>query len=171
MKNRITSFLILLLLITSCNIGNQQQHDWRIALQTTKTGEVVDGSKQELITAIRNGADLKIGWGHKGKNHSIEHLSEPIWLAILDEKEVLAKLHPQYSSSLNWDSLQGNHADSSILNEEWRVVLSTKGNFDAIWYDRKKDTLIKRVPQNHAMTWFVRSKTILDNRKLFEDNN
>ena len=168
--NKAVHIFLLLYLIVSCNSHTERSNEWKIALRTAKSGEVVRGSKQELITAIRNGADIKIGWGHKGKNHSIEHLSEPIWLAVLDEKEVLAKLHPQYSSSLDWDSLQGNHADPKVLHQEWRVVINTNGSFDAIWYDRKADSLIRPVPQNHSMTWFVRFNNALDNHKLFDEN-
>ena len=86
-------------------------------------------------------------------------MSEPIWLAVLDGEEVLAKLHPQYSSTLDWDALSGNHSDKKVLHQEWRVVINTDGSFDAIWYDRRTDSLIRRVPQHHTMTWFVRNQT------------
>lgn len=147
---------------------NTPSDNWVIALKTSKIGERLEGSKAKLIQAIRNGNDIKIGWGSKGKSHTIEHLSEPIWLAILDEKEVLAKLHPQSLPTIDWDSLNANYSNTEILNQEWRVVITTKGTFDAIWYDRKLDTLIKRVPQQHSMTWFVSSNSSINNNNFFE---
>ncbi|WP_350285858.1 hypothetical protein [uncultured Croceitalea sp.] len=159
MKNPFTVCLLLIcFMVQSCH--NETKYEtWMVALKTSKDGNVIKGSKPQLIKAIRNGADIKIGWGNKGKNHSIEHLSVPIWLAVLDGKEVLAKLHPQYSSTLDWDTLSGNHSDKEVIHQEWRVVINTDGSFDAIWYDRKTDSLIRRVPQHHTMTWFVRNQT------------
>ncbi|UII77468.1 hypothetical protein LV716_06780 [Flagellimonas sp. HMM57] len=154
MKN---TFLLLLLIILSSCVGRQQRsNDWHIVLKTDRDGSILKGSKQELINAIRNGQDLKIGWGGKRENLSIEHLSAPIWLAILNEKEVMAHLDPQVLSHIDWDSLNVSYKDSIKLQQEWRVVLSTKSNFDAVWYDKKADTLIRRWPQKHIMTWFAK---------------
>lgn len=133
---------------------NTSQSTWHVVYKNNKQGNTISGSKQELISAIRAGSDIKIGWGSKGKNHSIEHLSNPIWLAILDEKEVVAHLDPQVLSNINWETLSATYKDSLKLREEWRVVITTKGEFDAIWYDKKHDSLIKRRPQNHNITWF-----------------
>lgn len=160
--------IFMLLYFVSCDQSQEPSSEWTIALRTTKTGEVVKGSKQELITAIRNGADIKIGWGNRGKQHTIEHLSEPIWLAVLDEKEVVASLHPQSLAQTDWDKLESHYSNSNTLHEEWRVSITTKGSFDAIWYDRRGDSLIKRVPQNHAMTWFVKYNSELANGTLFD---
>ncbi|GAB5473839.1 MAG: hypothetical protein Mars2KO_19380 [Maribacter sp.] len=167
MKNKLKFLCVVLCLvfISSCadkNGLNQIQ----LVLKTDKQGNVIKGSKQALIDAIRNGADIKVGWGSKGKTHTIEHLSEPIWLAIMDEKEVVAKLHPQYSATTNWDSLSADHSNSAILHQEWRVVLTTKSSFDAIWYDRKLDTIIKRVPQQHPMSWFSNQTPSLEKPSL-----
>ena len=146
--------LCLPLLFFSCD-NEKKSKGWEIAYKVDKTGNTLLGNKDKLINAIRKGADIKIGWGSKGKNHSIEHLSAPIWLAILDKKEVIAHLNPQILSTIEWDSLSANYKDSLKLNEEWRVVLTSKGEFDAIWYDRKGDSLLKRMPQKHQITWFV----------------
>ncbi|WP_435624179.1 hypothetical protein [Flagellimonas sp.] len=148
-------FYFAITLLFSCSGNQSQQNKWRIVLKTDKDGTVLKGSKLELINAIRNGQDLKIGWGGKREDLSIEHLSTPIWLAILSEKEVMAHLDPQVLSAIDWDSLNANYEDASLLQKEWRVVLTTKGDFDAVWYDKKADTLIRRWPQKHIMTWFA----------------
>ena len=148
-------FYFAIILLFSCSGNQPQQNKWRIVLKTDKNGTVLKGSKLELINAIRNGQDLKIGWGGKREDLSIEHLSTPIWLAILSEKEVMAHLDPQVLSAIDWDSLNANYKDASLLQKEWRVVLTTKGDFDAVWYDKKADTLIRRWPQKHIMTWFA----------------
>ncbi len=153
--SKIIIAMISFFLVISCTTNNQDSN-WSIAFKNDKDGNVIHGSKNELINAIRNGADIRIGWGSKGKKHQIEHLSDPIWIAILDEKEIMIHLHPQVLSSINWDKYTVNYADSTLLRKEWRVVLTTKGEFDAVWYDRKEQLVSKRIPQNHVITWFVR---------------
>lgn len=153
-------FLALLILVSISCANTERNNEWNIIYKNDKDGNALIGSKTQLINAIRLGQDIKIGWGAKGENHSIEHLSEPIWLAILDEKEVIAHLNPQILSTIEWDNLSANYSESLKLNEEWRVVITSKGEFDAVWYDRSRDSVIKRMPQNHVISWF--SKNVED---------
>ncbi|MEX0289053.1 MAG: hypothetical protein AB3N14_08060 [Flavobacteriaceae bacterium] len=153
-------------LLFSCK-SEDKNTVYSIIYKNDKEGKVLGGSKEALIGYIRGGAEIKIGWGAKGKSHSIEHLSEPIWLAVLDEAEVIAHLDPQILSKTDWDNLSANYADSTLLNQEWRVVITTKGEFDAVWYDRTTGKLIKRRPQNHTITWFARGD--YNNQPLFLD--
>lgn len=141
--------------LLSCQ-PNTANVSYEIVYKNDKEGNSLKGSKEALIDCIRGGADIKIGWGAKGANHSIEHLSEPIWIAVLDESEVIAHLDAQVLSETNWEELSANYADSTLLDQEWRVVITSKGEFDAIWYDRIEGSVVKRRPQNHTMTWFAK---------------
>ena len=154
MKYRLILALLLILAI-SCKSEDQNVH-YQIVYQNDKAGNAILGSKENLIAHIRGGADIKIGWGSKGKTRRIEHLSEPLWISVLNEKEVIAQLDPHYTATTDWNTLTSTFSDSLEVNIEWRVVLSTKGEFDAIWYDKHKGTLVRRVPQKHAMTWFAK---------------
>ncbi|MEM6697014.1 MAG: hypothetical protein AAF599_01360 [Bacteroidota bacterium] len=111
---------------------------------------------------------MKIGWGSKGETRSIEHLSEPIWIAIPNESEVIVHLAPQVLSGIDWENLTASYQDSIALNQEWRVVISTKGEFDAVWYDRATHQLLRRVPQRHVMTWFVKGGKNNESNAFFE---
>lgn len=168
-RKNYTPLLLIFLLISIISCNENTIDYWEVALKTNKNGKPIEGSKAKLIQAIRNGKDIKIGWGSKGQTRSIEHLSEPIWLGILNEQEVMAKLHPQLlGGTIDWENLTSNYSNTKVLQQEWRVVLTTKGSFDAIWYDRKGDTLIKHVPQQHPMTWFVSTNGIDRNIPLFK---
>jgi len=127
-----------------------------VLYKNDKNGKALLGSKSKIIHAIRKGADIKIGWQSIGKTRKIEHLSEPIWLAVLNEKEVVAYLDPQVFADTDWDNLTASYLDDEKLKIEWRVVLTTSGSFDAVWYSKKNDSIIRRAPQNHQMTWFAR---------------
>lgn len=165
MNRRIIYILINVILI--CCKSENNDSFYQLVYKNDKNGNALKGSKQELIKFIRGGADIKIGWGTKGKNHSIEHLSEPIWIAILDEEEVIAHPHPQVLSKIDWNSLTANYSDSVLLNQEWRVVITTKGEFDAIWYNIENRTILKRIPQNHNISWFVKGSN--SNKPLFSN--
>ncbi len=157
-----------IILMVSC-YSEKSDSDFKITYKNDNEGNSIIGSKEELINHVRGGATIKIGWGSKGKTHSIEHLSEPIWIAVLDESEVIAHLDAQVLSKIDWVSLSANYADSTLLNQEWRVVITTKGEFDAVWYDRKNNEILKRRPQNHVITWFVKNSS-KDNSPLFKTN-
>ena len=139
----------------SCETHNNDR-GLTVLYKNDKEGNTLLGSKSKVVNAIRKGADIKIGWQSVGKTRKIEHLSTPVWLAVLNEREVVAYLDPQIFATMDWDNLSASYIDYKKLDIEWRVVLTTSGNFDAVWYDRKADTVIRRVPQNHQMTWFGR---------------
>lgn len=162
--NRVFIILILIL-IASCK-QKTLDSGYQVVYKNDKEGNTLLGSKELLINHIRGGAAIKIGWGSKGKTHSIEHLSEPIWIAILDELEVIAHLDAQVLSATDWDKLTANYSDSTLLNQEWRVVITSKGEFDAVWYDRNNGKVIRRRPQNHTMTWFAKGSSA-NNMPLF----
>ena len=151
-------FLLLITVFFSCQPDNKEAQ-FKIVYKNDREGKTLKGSKAELIRYIRGGAEIRIGWGGKGKSHRIEHLSDPIWIAVLDETEVIAHLDPQVLSRTDCDGLSANYADSILYHQEWRVVITTKGEFDAVWIDRNTNTLINRRPQNHVITWFAKGNS------------
>ncbi len=150
--------LFAMALLFSCQPENKSTH-FQIVYKNDREGNTLQGSKAELIKHLRGGSEIRIGWGGKGKSHSIEHLSDPIWIAVLDESEVIAHLDAQVLSKTDWDSLSANYADSTLYNQEWRVVITTKGEFDAVWIDRNTNKLINRRPQNHVISWFAKGNS------------
>ena len=133
---------------------------WKIAFKNNAQGETLSGSKEELINAIRSGSTIKVGWGWQKNGKSMEHISEPIWHLVLNDREVIVHLDPQVLSNTVWDSLSANYIDPALMDLEWRVVLSTRGEFDAVWYDREEHQVVRRLPQRHIMTWFVEQHSL-----------
>lgn len=150
-----TQLLTLLFVLISCTPSSQTS-TYQLVYKNDKQGNTVSGSKEALINAIRLGASVKIGWGSQGETRTIEHLSEPIWIAIPNEEEVIAYLDPQVFARLDWNDLTATYSDSLSATTEWRVAITTNGEFDAIWYDRKEHRITRRVPQKHVMSWYVK---------------
>jgi len=166
--NPITILIVFICIIPACSSIEEKESKWEIAFKNDEDGNTLLGSKQKLINSIRQESPIRIAWGAKGDAHSIEHISEPIWIAILDEKEVIAHLEPQVLSVIDWDNLLATYSDANKLNQEWRVVITTKDDFDAIWYDKKENRQIKRVPQNHVLSWFVQTSKTVRTKPFFE---
>lgn len=150
--------------------SHQPESSWQIAYKHDNSGERLAGSKEELFAAIRAGKSVRIGWGwyNEQRDLSIEHLADPIWLAIIDQKEVIAHLPPQVLSAIDWDTGTANYEKESLLDQEWRVVINTTGDFDAVWYDRKEGKRSRRSPQQHTITWFVNERAPASTKPLFD---
>ena len=165
MKNVLIAVVLVLAGALSSYLSMSQEKSqlvsrWKVAFKNNAQGETLSGSKEELIHAIRSGSTIKVGWGWQKDGKSMEHISEPIWHLVLNDQEVIIHLDPQVLSNTIWDSLSANYVDPGLLDLEWRVVLSTKGEFDAVWYDREKHEVIRRLPQRHIMTWFVEQHSL-----------
>ncbi len=164
MKTRI---LILSLVLFSCQILLAQ--GWQPVLRINEKGEVIAGSKDQLIQNIRQGKNVKIAWGWKRDNKSIEHISEPTWIAIMNEQDVLFHLDPQVFGGIEWEDRAGTFENKN-LKEEWRVIIDTNGTFDAVWYDRDNHEVTKRMPQRHRITWFVQNANDETPKPFFAGN-
>lgn len=170
MKMLIRCVFLLAVLLGSNACSDQQQDSWQVAYKHDNSGNPLAGSKDQLFAAIRAGKSIRIGWGwyNEGRDLSIEHLASPIWLAIIDQKEVIAHLPPQVLSAIDWDTGTANYEKESLLDQEWRVVINTTGDFDAVWYDRIEGKRSRRSPQHHTITWFVNERASASTKPLFD---
>ena len=149
-----------LLFLVSCSAQGLQ---WHLALKHTSQGDVQEGSVDELISAVRQGCDIRIAWGARRRTDStrtIEHISSPVWVSVRDGQSVEVQLD-DFLINL---SVLGEPAEEHPARERyggtekavmWRANLKTDGTFDAVWYDAATGTFITRVPQRHAMSWYV----------------
>jgi hypothetical protein len=129
---------------------------WVAAYKHDENGNPLEGSIDSLIAGIRNGYDVRVGWGwQKELGDSIvrlEHIAKPLFLTIIQEKSVsiIIDAHPllaSYIDSGNQKIAEGGHT--------WQCVLTTKGEFNAKVHHRSTGELIKDWPQRQRMTWFL----------------
>ncbi len=163
-KDRMSLSKVLVIVLVSFFLGffgqrlfksNTDNSGWHPVYKTDTDGTVLYGSTEELIKFLRKGYDLRLAWGWKQKDKSIEHLADPIWIAIINEKEVIVHLDPQVLSRIDWEEQSANYIDSTLFEYEWRVVISTTGSFDAVWYNRVTNKVHRRLPQQHPTTWMI----------------
>ena len=161
-----TTIVCLICILSYCNPLYAQK--WEVALRIDKEAAVVEGSKSKLINAIRQGCDVKIAWGWHNGEKSMEHISKPVWTAILNEEEVLFHIDPQVFGGIDWELLIGSF-EGKDLKDEWRVIIDTNGSFDAVWYNRDTHEISRRIPQSHKMTWFVQGYEASEAQPFFRD--
>lgn len=149
---------VFMVLISSCNpdISTPVQSGWQLIYKHDEKGIGIEGNIDSLIAGIRNGYDVRIGWGWERELGDsilrLEHMAEPLYISIIQDKNVSAIIdpHPMLESYIDIDKQRfgaGGHL--------WQCIMTTKGTFNAQVYDRSTGQLIKDWPQNHKMTWFL----------------
>ncbi|MBL4870402.1 MAG: hypothetical protein JKX72_05560 [Robiginitomaculum sp.] len=141
----------------------QPAEQWHLALSHDNQGDVLEGSESRLVSAIRQGCNIKVAWGARRKadaSRTIEHSARPIWISVRDGSKVEVQIgdflinlkvlgeptaeHPRRE--------QFGGTDKAV---KWRAALKTDGSFDAVWYYPHSGDFIKRVPQRYSMKWFT----------------
>ena len=155
--------IVMIVLLHSCIPAQDPVSDypcrefgWKAVYKHDENGEQIKGSLDSLIAGIRSGYSVRVGWGwEKEIGDSIvrlEHMATPIFLTILQEKEVSVVIdaHPLLQSYIELGSQrfrEGGHT--------WQCVLTTKGTFNAQVHHRATGELIRDWPQRQRMTWFL----------------
>ena len=145
---------IVLVMLFSSHKQDGPAEKWQLVYKNDEKGEALKGSKQALIAAIRNGYDIKVGWGFQLQKDStirLEHLAVPHFLSIVKEQEVTAIIHEHAM-------LQSYLSDTPKIRlpvQSWRCVLSTAGTFNAIYYPVDSPAKVKDFPQRHIISWYA----------------
>lgn len=129
---------------------------WTAVYKNGTHGEDLSGSKEQLLNAIRAGKDMRIGWGLmrevNGNKKSIEHVTSPVFITIVDESEVVAQLPEHLAQKNYWNINKAEFDHAAVM---WRGLISTTGSFDAIWVNRATGEEVRRSPQRGAFNWYV----------------
>ncbi|UJH67799.1 hypothetical protein [Allomuricauda sp. SCSIO 65647] len=155
--------MVFTMTIASCNQeGSKTQptepinSGWKAIYKHDENGKRIEGNIDSLVMGIRNGYDVRIGWGWQRELGDsilrLEHVAKPLYISIIQDKNVSAIIdpHPLLQSYIDIDGQtfgEGGHI--------WQCIMTTKGTFNAQVYDRSDGQLIKNWPQNHKMTWFL----------------
>lgn len=157
---RVLLITVSALLLNACATTGDH---WHLALRHDRDGSVMQGSHATLIDGIRNGCALRVAWGVRRSSdptRTIEHVATPVWVSLRDGQRVEVQLD-EFMINLNvLGEPAHEHANrvpygGTDRAVHWRASLTTNGEFNAVWFDRQSGELIRRVPQRHAMSWFV----------------
>jgi len=116
--------LVFFLLVFVSQLGNSQTYS--IVLETDFDGSVSSGSKEELISFIREGKPLRVGWQFDFDGDSIsdlEHWIDATFISIL-KQEVFTQIDPIFAQGPN-ESIPQVEIYSD--NTKWTAVIGTNG--------------------------------------------
>lgn len=167
------------MILTSCDeVGKSTakasptvETGWKAVYKHDENGKPISGNIDSLIMGIRNGLDVRVGWGwEKTLGDSLvrlEHMAQPLFLSVIQEKNVSAVIdaHPLLKSYIGID-----HQEIREGGHIWQCVLTTKGTFNAQLHNRSTGVLERDMPQRHKMTWFLDypNPPIKNNTPLYE---
>ena len=165
MSYRIFKFLVLVLVFISLYVHAYSQHE--IVLSTDFGGEVLSGSKAELISEIRKGKSVRIGWqldfDEDGKG-DFDHWAPAEFITILDG-EVFTQIR---NINLQVPKIDIPQVDIIPVNTMWTAILGTNGElvnrfvFEDLEYEFDKDgqpivdeKMENELAQREVMSWKV----------------
>lgn len=127
---------------------------WRLAYQHDTNGQRLAGSKEALFDAVRRGYPIRLTWGMAlpERNISVEHAAEPVFTTIANGAEVVAHLPEHIGQQSYWDPKQATFDNPAVM---WRGIMTTAGDFDAVFVNRATGDVVRRLPQKARIAWYV----------------
>ena len=115
---------ILLALLLSCLAYHVDAQSYNLVLQTDFDGQVVSGSKDQLISDLRTGKPVRVGWQldfDNDGNPDLEHWVDATFITIL-EGEVFTQVDPIYAQGPNAEIPQ---VEIFPDDTKWMAIIGT----------------------------------------------
>lgn len=115
---------------------------WRLVYENDADGARVAGSKQALMTAVRNGKPVRIYYA----GARVEHSADALFLTIF-ENEVYAQIEAINSQR---PSVDPPKVAFRQVGQQWRMIVGTNGYFTALMDGNEEPNERKQ-----GTRWFV----------------
>jgi hypothetical protein len=117
-------------------------------------GKPLAGEKEDLFAAVRRGYPIRFAWcaALSGGGPAVEHSAEPVFLTIMNGKELFVQLPEHIAQASYHDAARARFENASVM---WRGLMGTDGSFDAVYVDRATRQEVRRLPQRAAIAWFA----------------
>jgi len=125
---------------------------WRLVYENDAEGQLVQGAKEELITAVKSGAEVRVGWVEthpRNEDESFEHFATATSIIIAPNGELYVEL-PGVSS------LDVGRRNSVIFRDDGRriPIVSTRGQVEFTALGAVD--MIRRASLSTGAKWFIR---------------
>lgn len=168
MKNALSTFLLgILITLTSISCTQSENKNntvtpvdqWKLVYKNDKDGNKVLGDKKELLSSIRQGAPIRIGWSSRRRNDStktVEHILDAEFMTIANGEDVFAQVKPFLAQrpDLTSDTLSITIRPTHVY---W--TLGTNGLISSANVDYTKDTVTTSPPSTfrYNISWFTKN--------------
>lgn len=152
MNNMKILIFVLLSLMTSSLMA---QNHWKLVYENDADGNSVAGNLAELITVIRSGEEVRLGWliqSTKDPSWKIEHFAEAKFITIMNDGTVQAQIDPIIGQTPDLDELQIVFKE----NLEWSMIASTNGKTDRMMRNPVTGEITGHQIRKGGIKWFVK---------------
>ncbi|MET1260695.1 hypothetical protein ABV409_15210 [Flagellimonas sp. DF-77] len=155
-------YRILLWVIIGCLCScrpeaNKTAQEWRLVYKNDRHGQTLEGDKNALLEAVRQGGPIRVGWASRRQSDttkSVEHLVDAEFMTIANGKEVFAQITPFLAQR---PDLTSDTLSMTLLPSHSYWILGTNGTISSVGHDYIKDTVITRAPSSfrHPIGWYA----------------
>jgi hypothetical protein len=140
------------------NNENQKVEDgWSLVYANNENGNRVSGDLGKLISAVRNGEPIRIGWTIEhptDESLKVEHFADAKFITILSDSTVFAQIEPIVGQT---PSIK----DKTVTlkeNIEWSFSASSLGNNDSMNINTKTGEIVDHKPFKCGIKWFSKTQ-------------
>ena len=137
--------VLSLLLICYCNAFSQS---WKLIYENDAQGNQVNGKIEELISAIKDGQEIRVAWGNK----YVYHIADAAFITIMTDSVVTAQIEPIYGQSPEFEGYSIQFKE----NLEWRLIAGSNGKSDAMTRNVITGEIVGHNARNRAFRWYAK---------------
>lgn len=160
MKNNPLLYILIALIIISCTKEEKKTilEEWKLEYKNDTNGNKVFGNKEALISYVRKGNPIRIGWASRRRNDStktVEHIVDAEFITIANGDEVFAQIKPFLAQR---PDLTSDTLSMTLMPSQSHWILSTNGLISTMSINYGKDTVStsKPKPFRHDISWFTK---------------
>jgi len=161
MKNNLLLCITLVLTFSSCTKKETKEtvREWKLEYKNDAYGNKLFGNKEALISYIRQGYPVRIGWAsqrRKDSTKSVEHTVDAEFITIANGNDVFAQITPFLAQR---PDLRSDTLSITLIPTKIHWVLGTNGLISRAEINHSKDTVSTVAPKSfkHNISWFVKA--------------
>lgn len=147
-------FLTLTLVVLPTRGYSQDPGKWELVYENDASGNRVSGDISALISAVRNGMEVRVGWESERRGEKplwVEHIAEASFLTIMSGEIVFAQIHGILGQTPDFSK------EELLLKENlnWTLMAATNGKSDAIMRDMTTSEITGHNQRARGFKWWV----------------
>lgn len=147
--------LTLFLMLPSSLLPAQNQSKWELIYENDSDGKAIQGNLNELMQAIRGGAEIRVGWLHQSPEQPIikvEHLANAKFVTIMSDQTVFAQIDPIIGQTPDFKK------QLILLKEnlEWSFIASSNGLQESMLRNLSSGEVLDHQRRRWGIKWYVR---------------
>jgi len=142
---------LLLAMFTHFHLLSQNS-GWQLIYEHSAQGELIKGSKKDLIDAVRMGKEVRVGWKMGSSEQYVEHFAEAQFLTIMNG-EVFGQITPILSQKTNQQEKKIGFREGL----KWSFIASTTGVNATMFYSFTDATVLDKSSYQWGNQWFVKN--------------